>query len=152
MDTSVLFFILDLVTGLWLERQTDFDDKLKLDYQSKKIKYQNGSFVAVEKILLGENLFQSENLRENIWDKNSARGVILIWKNNKWNIQFDDENIIIAKKNIEPNEEIRMYIYPSRKEPLLFSAPNGFVYYLLMIFIVIWLLVLTWLLIATIIS
>ena len=125
-------------------KQSILTNDIKLDYISDKIEIDSEGYInAIKDITEWEILMKGEWLYEEYWTLQST-SYTLIWEPyKKWNIRFIDKNTIQARKYIKVWDYIS-FSDNERDKPILFRAPNKFVYELSMAII--------WLLLAIIIT
>jgi len=118
------------------ERGNPFDN-ISLDFQSTKIKKQWNTYIAKERIFMGETVFAAEELWEKVNGKQLITKRVIIGKNDKWNMIFENEHTVVATEEINAWTKLILRKYPERNKPLLFSVSNPFVYVLVQFFAVI---------------
>lgn len=101
-----------------------------IDYISPKIKIdEEWDIKVLEHITKWEILLKGENLHDEYWVSWSPDYTIVWEPYDKWNVQFIDKTTVQAIKDIKKWGYIT-FADDERHKPLLFRAPNKFVYQL----------------------
>lgn len=144
MTLDTILLVEDLVENLIPKPElTD----IKIKYKSPKITIKDGKYIAKESISIWEKVFESKNLLIEFSDTETIWNKVLIGKPLNSNTQFYDENIVFARKNIKPWQQITLH-HPKQEDPILFTAPNSFIYFVVQFLTIMIILWATWLIIS----